>query len=255
MQAVNVLRSREHERSIAMQQRQLAEQRGVLVDLYRQVTSAQRQQTFQANLRLSGLIHDHSVPQLAVLLHTIEQQQAIAPPAQQDALVRLTQHTREIERELRRIARELRPPGVGQQLRYALEHLVMEWEQQHPMIQFEYHFTADETWLSEFQRDTIYMIVQQLGENALKHAAALLIDIQVTDEEQHLMVEVRDNGRGFVYAPETIRPDALGILIRHDMARELGGTLTIDTRPGAGCRVQLSVPYGDGARMRKEPQT
>ncbi len=241
MQAVNVLRSRERERAIATQQRALAEERGALIERYRQVTSEQRRDTFQANLRFSGLIHDTSVPQLAILLQDIAQQQQSAPPEQQPGFVLLEERARAIEGELRRIARELRPPGVGQQLRYALEHLVMEWEQQHPVIQFEYRFTADEQWLSEFQRDTIYMIVQQLGENALKHAAALVIEIQAFDQEQNLVVEVNDNGRGF--APDAIRPDALGILTRNDMARDMGGTLTITTRPGAGCRVRLVVPH------------
>jgi signal transduction histidine kinase len=245
MQAVNVLRSREREHAITVQQTYLAEQRGKLNEAYRQITRAQRSDMFRANLRFSSLLHDVSLPQVAILLERIRQQQNQTDISEQEqALQQMEQQCHTLYQELRRIAGELRPAGVGQRLRFALEQMVMEWEQQHRAIHFEYRFVADETALTEYQRDTIYMIVQQLVTNALEHAAATLIEIVVREENHHLIVEVNDNGHGFTYDPEQVRPDALGILTRRDMARDLGGELTIDTQPGAGCRMRLALPRG-----------
>jgi signal transduction histidine kinase len=244
MQAITLLRNREREHYLLAQQTQIAEQRGQINEAYRQLTRMQREQTFRENLRFSTLLHDHTLQQLAALTqHLQEQQAASLMPAQRQTLAALEQQCRTINRELRQIASELRPPGVGQALRYSLEQAVMTWEQHHHTIQFDYSFAANEASLDEFQRDSVYMLVEQLVENALKHAAATAIIISVRQEEQSLIVEVSDNGRGFSYDPTQIRSDALGLLLRQDIAHELGATLTIDTRPGAGCHVTLVMPY------------
>jgi signal transduction histidine kinase len=244
MQAITVLRHREREHHLLVQQTRLAEQRGQINAAYRQITRMQREQTFRENLRLSTLLHDRTLQHLAVLTQQLQAQQAeTSTPTERQALAAFEQQCRTINRELRQIASELRPPGVGQALRYALEQAVIAWEQQHRAIQFDYTFVANEAGLNVFQRDSLYMIIEQLVDNALKHAAATAISIRVRQEEQSLIVEVSDNGRGFAYDPTQIRPDALGLLLRQDMAQELGATLTIATHPGAGCRVTLVLPY------------
>jgi signal transduction histidine kinase len=230
MQAVHALRSRERETQLAQ--------------LRQRLNAEQRHQRFRENHRFSALLHDRPLQCMPALVKGLrEARENAAQPEQQQQLTTLEQMCLTLDRELRRIARELRPVGVGQRLRYSLEQAVVEWEQAHPRIRFEYEFSFNESRLDEYQRDSIFMIVDQVVENALKHAAPTTIAIRARMRDQHLLVEVRDNGRGFVYHPARVRPDALGILLRHDIAHDIGGQLTIITRPGAGCRVTLAVPY------------
>jgi signal transduction histidine kinase len=241
MNAVHVLRRREDEQNIAQQNAAIAAQMRDLADAFRQITRRQRETMFQANRRFSTLLHDESLAELARLQERIRQTSAVLPE-QHASLHELDEQCRAIGQNLRRIAHELRPAGVKQRLRYTLEHTVMEWEQQHPSVRFVYEFTADEYDLDEYQRDTIYLIISQLASNALRHANATTIHIEVYDEEAHIVCHVRDNGQGFDFDPERLPPDALGIRQRYDMAQELGGALTIETQPGAGCRVTLTIP-------------
>ena len=64
--------------------------------------------------------------------------------------------------------------------------------------------------------------------------------VRVEVEPSGLEIEVSDDGRGFD-ASEVRRGRGLGNLALR--AAELGGTLEIDSRPGAGTRVVLRAPW------------
>lgn len=246
MNAIHVLRRREDEQRIAQQNAEIAARMRAIAAAFQQITRRQRESMFQANRRFSTLLHDETLAELA---HLQEQLRQVAPtdPAQQATLAILDEQCRAIGQNLRRIAQELRPAGVRQQLRYTLEHTVMEWEQEYRQVRFDYTFTADEYSLNEYQRDTLYLIISQLVRNALRHAQATRIAIDVSSNQQQLVALVRDDGRGFVFDPQHLAPDALGIRQRFDMAEELGGTLHIETAPGQGCSVTLRIPYPNNA--------
>ncbi|NJL06747.1 MAG: hypothetical protein HC911_17970 [Chloroflexaceae bacterium] len=243
MQAVLVLRRREADGQLALQQAAIATQMHALADTRRQISAAQRRKTFQANRRFSVLLHDETLPQLAALLHRI---QTTLPAAQATAL---EDQCQQIARNLRRLAHDLRPAGVKQLLRYSLDHALMEWESQYPHIRFVYTFTADEQGLDDYERDTLYLILTQVVENALRHASATQITLTGTTYANQIIFTVRDDGCGFHHDPDLIPPDALGLRQRYDMAAELGGTLTIATSPGAGCTVTVTLPQ----RILPEP--
>lgn len=233
MHAVSVLRRREHEQVMVHQSMLIAEQQ-------REISRRQREVMFRDNHRFSSLLHDETLSQLARLNEHIRRTSG-GYPEQQAALQQLEHECNFIAQNLRRIAHELRPAGAKQLLEYTLDHTVMEWEQQHPTVCFDYEFTADEIGLTEYQRDTIYQIISQLVENALRHAQPTHIAIRVLQQPQHLVFEVRDDGVGF--NPAHISPHSLGLLQRKDMAQELNGTLDIISQPGQGCWAVLTIPY------------
>ncbi|WP_129631594.1 sensor histidine kinase [Candidatus Oscillochloris fontis] len=234
LQALTVLRKREHERLMSKRQHDLIEK-------YREVTHLQRQNTFKANTRISGLIHDEALAALGrILTHLDEAMQLNDAPT---SLGSIREQGSNLARSLRQISNNLRPPGVGQYLKPTIEQAVMDWEYEYPKIRFIYDFEADESNLDEYTRDSIYMIIKQLFVNALKYANARTITIRVWQAGDQLLVQVTDDGQGFIYDPTHIRADALGLYLREDMARDLNGTLKIETSPGAGCRATLQIPY------------
>ncbi|HMC96691.1 MAG TPA: sensor histidine kinase, partial [Flavobacteriales bacterium] len=86
-----------------------------------------------------------------------------------------------------------------------------------------------------------YRIVQEVVSNALKHASATTLSIQVTRVDRQLNILVEDNGRGF--DPATAR-QGMGTGNLHARAAELGGTVHIDSRLGRGTSVSVDIPLG-----------
>lgn len=86
-----------------------------------------------------------------------------------------------------------------------------------------------------------YRTAQEALTNISKHAQPSKVDIELSDKEGVLTLEVADNGRGI--APEMRdKPKAFGLKGLQERARTVGGWLDISSRPGQGTSVILSIP-------------
>lgn len=88
-----------------------------------------------------------------------------------------------------------------------------------------------------------YRIVQEGLTNVAKHARASRCDVRLTQLDDRLLVEVEDDGVGFV--EDTDRPivsRGMGLVSIRERAARLGGTFSILSRPGAGTRLVVSLP-------------
>jgi signal transduction histidine kinase len=93
--------------------------------------------------------------------------------------------------------------------------------------------------LPEAHRTCIYRVVQEALTNCARHAGAEHIRIDVRAGEDSLLLSVRDDGRGLV---RTRSGDGLGLRGMEERVRELGGSFSIDSRPGGGTAVSASIP-------------
>ena len=90
-----------------------------------------------------------------------------------------------------------------------------------------------------------YRIVQEAITNVGKHAQASRCDIRLTRLSDRLLVEIEDDGIGFV--EDTDRPivaRGLGLVSIRERASRLGGTFNILSTPGQGTRLIVSLPDG-----------
>ena len=87
---------------------------------------------------------------------------------------------------------------------------------------------------------TIYRIVQELINNAMKHAAAKTAIVQVTKSDHQLTVTVEDDGRGFDTA---IIKGSTGIGWTNIRNRVdfLKGKLDVNSKPGKGTSVLIEI--------------
>ena len=83
------------------------------------------------------------------------------------------------------------------------------------------------------------MVVKEALNNALKHARATEVRVQLEIEGERLRVTVADNGEGFDLATAK-RGNGLDHSVRR--MEEVGGTCAVDSMPGAGTQVRLNVP-------------
>jgi len=89
----------------------------------------------------------------------------------------------------------------------------------------------------------LYRIAVEALNNALKHAAATTVTIHLHVHEGCIELEVEDNGQGFdVTVLEQRR--GLGLRSMRERADRLGGRLAIDSAPGKGTVVRVSIDGG-----------
>ena len=94
----------------------------------------------------------------------------------------------------------------------------------------------------------VYRVAQEALGNALRHAEARNIDLLLRSDEGSLLLEVRDDGRGFDRTAR--RTDSLGLASMEERALALGGRLEIVSRPGAGHLHATRMPV-EGQKPRE----
>jgi len=85
-----------------------------------------------------------------------------------------------------------------------------------------------------------YYTVAEALTNAAKYARATTADIQVTERDGALHVRVRDNGTGGAGFSH-----GTGLLGLKDRAEALGGRLRLDSPPGAGTTLEITLPLDE----------
>ena len=83
-----------------------------------------------------------------------------------------------------------------------------------------------------------YFFVSEGLTNAMKHAAAVTLSVRLAVEDEQLVVEVVDDGTGFV--PASARGSGLTGL--RDRIEAVGGEMHVRSSPGTGCRLEATVP-------------
>jgi signal transduction histidine kinase len=91
---------------------------------------------------------------------------------------------------------------------------------------------------------TVYFCVLEAVQNAIKHARAKSVLVTVTDDDDHLDFEVRDDGTGF----DRNEPSAgSGLQNMADRLDALNGVLDVSTSPGHGTRIVGRIPVREVA--------
>jgi signal transduction histidine kinase len=101
---------------------------------------------------------------------------------------------------------------------------------------------GDEPNLPLKTKEAIYRIAQESLNNLAKHAKAENAYVTLTSVDGLVRLEVRDDGAGFDPAGDF--PGHLGLVSMRERARRIGATYAIESSPGKGATVTLTVPAG-----------
>lgn len=93
-------------------------------------------------------------------------------------------------------------------------------------------------------------ISQEAISNALRHARAQHLQLDLAFAPGRVRLQIRDDGVGF--APDTVAPDRFGLVGMYERAAQLGAQLELRTAPGQGTMVVVEVPLGAPGRERAE---
>jgi signal transduction histidine kinase len=108
-----------------------------------------------------------------------------------------------------------------------------------------FHDSGDVKPIDRKRELKAFRIVQELLNNAIKHAQASAIEVSVSGKDQ-LTIKVEDDGIGFDPASkETLAQSGsgLGLYNMANRARLLNGNLEFDTQIKKGSRIILTIPY------------
>jgi signal transduction histidine kinase len=89
----------------------------------------------------------------------------------------------------------------------------------------------------------MFYIATEALNNALKHAQADALSVQIRATPYQIDLTVTDNGRGFQY-PDAVSAPGMGLPNMLARAAEHGDRLTIDTAPGQGTTIHLHIEIG-----------
>ncbi len=136
-------------------------------------------------------------------------------------------------KELRRVAHNLMPESL---LKYGLNPAITDFC--NGLEKISYHFYGAERRLDEKLEITIYRIVHELVNNALKHANANQINVQLIIETDRVSVVVQDDGTGF--DPKTVTPfKSSGLKNIESRVASFGGQMDLYSAPNKGTEVTV----------------
>lgn len=137
-------------------------------------------------------------------------------------------------------------PLAGQSLASALEALVHRLQaEQSASIRL---ITEGEVEpVPELVSGNLFLVAQEAVYNAIRHAAAGRIDVELSFEQPGMVtVRVRDDGRGFVPGTQAGVVDGhFGIEGMRDRMSRIGGSWSLESRVGGGTEIAASVPLSD----------
>lgn len=142
--------------------------------------------------------------------------------------------------ELRRVAHNLTPDLLQ---KFGLQEALNDYasrmcnEQLDIDVQF-LHFTNS---LTPDQQLLIYRIIQELVNNAIKHADPSQIIIQLVEEDQQFNITVEDDGKGFDYDLSNLNKSA-GLQNIKSRVEFLKGSFQVHSETGQGSSFEIYIP-------------
>lgn len=141
------------------------------------------------------------------------------------------------------IIRKLRPGaldnlGLSETLRDAVNY----WQKVHPEMRFNLSLEGALDQLGETLNINIYRIVQESINNALKHANAKVIDIQLLVEANGLELTIKDDGVGMILSAVD-QTQHFGLLGIRERVQGFHGSFNVVSEPKLGTTLYINIPH------------
>jgi PAS domain S-box-containing protein len=195
---------------------------------------------------LASQLHDRVSQELFVAhLQLAAFSKSLNDPEQKKVLAGIKEQIISVIKETKTLTFDLSPPvlfDLG--FTEAVESLAATTEAKH-RVKVNTAFRGEMDQIDEGIKVIYYRNIKELIHNAIKHARAQIIEIQIINTEAGLTAEVMDDGNGFDIRNTTAHCDgqeSFGLFDIREKISHLGGTLDIWSSPGTGTHVRMTVP-------------
>jgi PAS domain S-box-containing protein len=141
--------------------------------------------------------------------------------------------------EIRRLSKQLVKPALDTSLTDALKDMTEELQAITPIKISFISSLFHEDAVDENVKLMIYRVVQEQLNNILKHAAASRVQISLKTDEENVYLMIHDNGIGFDMSKKS---KGIGLRNIDNRVKFHKGVVSIHSKPGAGCAIEISVP-------------
>lgn len=197
----------------------------------------------EARRRFASALHDDSLQLLTAAELQLERIRSVSAGSDRvSQLDQLAATIKKVEDSLRRLLTMVSPDaldltvGLGEAIRDRLETLRV-----HTGIEPDIDLRFPDA-LSDDVESIVFKNVAEALTNVEKHAHAARVRVAAATMDGGVVVEVRDDGTGFVVDECLYVPGHLGLLAMKERAQLAGGWCRIVSEPGAGAKVEFWVP-------------
>lgn len=121
-------------------------------------------------------------------------------------------------------------------------------------VTIKFDFQGNVNPMTSLARKSLYRIIREATGNAIRHGNCSNISVLLVGSHDRIRLAITDNGCGF--DPVSLNygsKSGLGLLNMKELARNMGGSLTIESKPGRGTTVACEIPKGqDRTTAEKE---
>lgn len=198
--------------------------------------------------RIAHTLHDEAAQLLAsVYLELAEILHEGPPGAVRTRVERISTHLDQVREQLRRLSHELRPPILDQLgLMPALQFLADGFRKRYDLDVGVENLTTQGGRFTQPIETALYRAVQEALNNVARHAQAKNAKVRVWTEDHIVYCSIRDDGVGFPPAAGDgeSAPRGLGLLGIQERVGSLHGFFKIESSPGSGTELYISIPLG-----------
>lgn len=209
--------------------------------------------------RISRDLHDSTVQSLTSLGHKMEYCSKLIdkdPVRVKLELQSMIDLNKEIINDMREIIYDLRPMSLNNiGLVSTIESYCLHLRR-YDNFDVVFKVIGKEQGLTSIVSVTLYRIIQEACNNAVRHSKAKKVSIRIAYLEHVIELDIVDNGIGFDIeeVENSVNKDVLhgfGLSTMRERARLLSGIISIDSKPGAGTKIHVSVPVDYTSRKEE----
>ena len=200
--------------------------------------------------RLAHEIHDtlaQGFISIIMQLEAAEQAMLDGSPTLEGHLGQARQTARESLEQARRVVNDLRPEILeSAPFDDAVRRVVADWSAQNGVAAV-FTRTGDIYPLHPGVEVTLLRAAQEALANVRKHAQAANVQATLSYLGDVVILDVQDDGAGFVMQEADHKRDdsgGFGLVAMRERVEQLGGELLIESEPGGGTTVAVSIPVG-----------
>jgi signal transduction histidine kinase len=217
----------------------LQQQREDLREMSERLITAQEQE----RQRISRELHDDLGQALTthmISLRNLQDDLSIPQEVLFERLQTLHDQSYEIFVKIRRLAQDLRPPildALG--LKVSMQTYCTEFSRRtHLPITFEVDNSISD--LPDIYNITLYRLLQEALNNIVKHAKATHAWVDLSAEDDYIVLTIQDNGHGF--DPVNTQPSGMGLSSMNERVTIAGGRFQISSIPERGTILSAQFP-------------
>ena len=175
----------------------------------------------------------------------------IAPDVPQAAAARLDDSVQLLDRllhQVRQLSLDLRPPLLDELGLLPALRWLTDQQAQRAGLRISLASNAEGAQVGPGVRIACFRLAQEGITNAIRHASAEIVGVELRREMDRLWLSVRDDGVGFDPAAVQLRAKqgaSLGLLSMKERALLAGGDLEVTSAPGCGTHIRAWFPLTD----------